>query len=476
MNESLGAGNTERNPAAEADQTMAVIDWAAAPERHAWSPPQGWLLTFQDRALERAYLQFEYERGHKVIVSGLGVGVLLMLSFLWLDPIIAPAHSLAAIQSMRLYIGIPSTVLAVLGAIFIRDVRYWLPWISVLLILVGGRDIPILLAKNSAAFEYLSPSIWNIVVAAFFLCGLPLRWGMGVAATLMIIFAGSASATGVDSVAILNHFAVDSVIIFVLAAFATYRYERAARMRFVAQALSQIEATQRIAAESERRRWLEVLAAFLRHELKNAITGVSTSVELAGRSWPTAAATRYLARADRSVSYMRRLLTQVADATSLEAALRLRNFERVDFGELVRNRIDDFQHDHPDRTFTVDADNDVAVNGDADSLIQMLDKLIDNALEHGEPSRPIQVQLRGGELNCQLVVSNEGDSLPLDVEQIFEPFLSRKRRRAGGNGLGLGLFVARTIATHHRGTLRAEPPAHQVEGARFVVELPRASA
>src|SRR5262249_19865466 len=150
--------------------------------------------------------------------------------------------------------------------------------------------------------------------------------------------------------------------------------------QFVAQALSHIEYAERLAAEEDRRRWLEVIAAFLRHELKNAMTGINTSIELADRARAGSLTGKDFERARRSIQYMRRLLMQVADATSLESALAQQEFEKVDLSSLIVDRVEDFRHDASARTFTTEVDPDIHVLGNADSLTQMLDKLVNNAL------------------------------------------------------------------------------------------------
>jgi signal transduction histidine kinase len=84
------------------------------------------------------------------------------------------------------------------------------------------------------------------------------------------------------------------------------------------------------------------------------------------------------------------------------------------------------------------------------------------------------VTLEAVSTSCRLTVSDVGDALPADHEAIFKPFVTHKRPETRHGNLGLGLFVARTIVGHHRGSLRVEPLPGAI-GARFIVELPLAS-
>jgi signal transduction histidine kinase len=224
--------------------------------------------------------------------------------------------------------------------------------------------------------------------------------------------------------------------------------------------------------EADRRRWLEVIAAFLRHELKNTMTAISSSIELADRAVSRVDTHKYLERGRRSVHYMQQLLTKAADATNLDAALARQEFEAVDLSDLILDRLEDFKIDTPDRAFTIGIEPGIVVFGHRDSLTQMFDKLVNNALEHGDPAFPIRIELKHDSAGYALTVSDVGDPLPENIKQLFEPFYTKKLARSGDANLGLGLFVARTIAMSHAGQIAAMPLDEAV-GARFIVQLPR---
>lgn len=456
---------------ADSNLCAAIIEWAASPNLPVRAPAQGPLLSFRNQKLERAYLQHEYKLNQKGIAVGTLIAMLLVIAFLWLDPLLAPAGGLQIIHATRIYVGIPCAVLLWLGAMLVKNAYLSIPWSASLLVAYGLMHSAELLAIGDTAFIYLSYGIWELVFGTFLLGALPLRWSAAAVLIDVVAFTLCALAVHVDAIQFINYFGVDVVIVFLFCSIAIYRYERASRRQFIAQATAQIQHAERLAAEADRRRWLEVIAAFLRHELKNAITGASTSIELADRADARLIATKFHDRARRSIHYMRRLLTQVADATSLESALKKQDFERLDLSNLVSGRVEDFRSEIQGRSFDTDVAHDIHVLGHADSLVQMLDKLINNAIEHGHPASPICVGLHSRNGAGTLVVSNQGDPLPADIDQIFEPFVSKKRTASAGGNLGLGLFVAREIAKHHGGSVRAIP-LPDANGARFTVELP----
>ncbi|MFW2388073.1 MAG: sensor histidine kinase, partial [Polyangiales bacterium] len=219
----------------------------------------------------------------------------------------------------------------------------------------------------------------------------------------------------------------------------------------------------------ERLTWLESLAQFLRHELKNQLVAMGTSIDLA-RSGDSLEANRiYLDRAQRSLNRMRGLVSSATEATSLEAALEVDEVERVDLSALVADRVLAFQETNPSKRLDLGLNPGLFVQGNEARIAQLLDKLLNNAAEHMKPGGEIRVTLRRADGHWfELCVENEGNELPADKERIFEAFVSSRR---GPENLGIGLFVARSIARNHGGTVVAEelPGA---AGARFVVRLP----
>ncbi len=434
-------------------------------------PAQSWLLGFRDSQIERAYLDAEHRRNQRYYATTLSIVTLLVASFIWTDPWLLPPDALPIFRMARIYALVPLSVCLPITATWITNPIVWTRLCAMLLILFGLVHAFLLLIAGIGVFEYLELGMLQVILGTFLLVGLPVRWSLVIAIIFGLTFGACILHVEITLGSFVN-FAADSVICSCIGLIAAYRYESASRRAFIAHVLSRKEYSERLIADADRRRWLEVIAAFLRHELKNSMTAISTSIEMADRAAAQSEASKYLDRGRRSVHYMDQLLTKVADATNLESALAQHEFEPIDVSQLIMDRIGDLRHDNPDRTFATDVEPGVHVLGHGDSLVQMLDKLINNALEHGDHARPIGIHVRNHSLYCSITVSDAGDSLPADTLHIFEPFVSKKATRAGAPNLGLGLFVARAIAISHGGTIRAEPLVEAV-GARFTVQLPR---
>jgi signal transduction histidine kinase len=221
----------------------------------------------------------------------------------------------------------------------------------------------------------------------------------------------------------------------------------------------------------ERMTWLESLARFLRHELKNQMVAMGTSLDLVEQTPPAAPPVRYLNRARRSLAQMNRLVQSATEATSLEAALAVESSGRLDLSGIVGEQVLLFRQANPGRAFRADIEPGLEIKGQDDRIAQLLDKLLENALEHGAQGSDINVALRRDGDSILLTVENHGDPLPPNKEALFDAFVTARKNGDGGHNLGLGLYVAKAIAQSHFGDIRA-CDIDGALGARFEVRFP----
>ena len=115
----------------------------------------------------------------------------------------------------------------------------------------------------------------------------------------------------------------------------------------------------------------------------------------------------------------------------------------------------------------------IAMDGDADRLLQVLLILLDNAFRHSPPGGPVEVTVaRVADRRARVEVLDQGPGVPVVLrDTIFEPFARMPSSRAAADaGSGLGLAIARRLVELHEGTLTVEDGAGG--GARFVMEVP----
>jgi signal transduction histidine kinase len=459
-------------PPGETRPNDAIAKWAADPSTTQSYPDHGWMLRFSDAALESNYRQRSFAEQHHAIQLNIGITILFLLLFLAIDPLLLHADLLKTFRLTRLGVLIPLSIAALLACHYITHAQRWVQVCMVSIVPFGLCWTGLLMLGGGEIIGYLSLALIQTIVGTFFLLGLPVRLSIPAAALYTGTFLVTAFVMDIPIGIGLTH-TLGCVTVAMVCAFGAFRSEKASRHQFVAQAMSDAQYFRSLAIQDDRNRWLEVFASFLRHELKNSMVGISSSIELAQRAvrQEQPQQREYLDRATQSLGFMRRLLGQVAEATSLETALSAQEREPLNLSELVSGRTQDLRIAAP--AWNVDAHiaPQLWVHGNPDALVQMLDKLIDNALEHGDSTHPLIIELQRDERDAVLTIADRGEPLDQDVESLFQPFLSNKRRTSESINLGLGLFVARTIATRHAGSVEAarldDPP-----GAVFRIRLP----
>jgi PAS domain S-box-containing protein len=142
----------------------------------------------------------------------------------------------------------------------------------------------------------------------------------------------------------------------------------------------------------------------------------------------------------------------------------------TDLRVVCRQLIDELEAIARDRQITFDCDIDGAGAWDEHRIVQAISNLTSNAVRHGTPGSPVRVRLTGDDQRVAVEVNNQG-TIPTEVlPRIFEPFRSGRHYASRGDGLGLGLFIARAIARAHGGGLEVQSADDQTT---FRLVLPR---
>lgn len=220
--------------------------------------------------------------------------------------------------------------------------------------------------------------------------------------------------------------------------------------------------------------YLETMASRLSHELRTPVAVVRSSLEnLQLDALPPGAQT-YLDRANAGLLRLTRILARMSEATRMEQALATTEVERFDLRAVVAECVGGYRLAHPLRRFEERLPPyPVWVRGAPDLAAQMLDKLVDNAVDFARGERPVVISLAFFEGGAELAVSNHGPLLPAALEgKLFESMVSGRASEGGEEPhLGLGLYVAQLIAGFHGGTLHAENLSDG-RGVRVLARLP----
>jgi len=236
-------------------------------------------------------------------------------------------------------------------------------------------------------------------------------------------------------------------------------------------------------ALSERMDAIESFAADVAHEIKNPLTSLRSAVETLDLVTDPAARERLLGILKNDVQRLDRLVTDISNASRLDAELSRDSPKSVDIERLVSDIVALYQATAKPGDVTVrlvrsGGMEPIMVMGREGPLGQVFRNLIDNARSFSPPGGEVVVALAHGGGRMLATVSDSGPGIPPEnLETIFERFYtSRPKGAAFGGNSGLGLSIARQIAEAHGGVLRAQNRIEdgKVTGAIFLFMLPEA--
>ncbi len=208
------------------------------------------------------------------------------------------------------------------------------------------------------------------------------------------------------------------------------------------------------------------------HEIRGPLSSIHLAVQTLQRhELAPPARDKMLGLVVREDRRLARFVEDILDVTRIRTGTLRYEDADVDLAEVVRDVAQTLaiEIERSRSTLTIDAPAAVVGRWDRFRLEQVVTNLIQNALKFGL-GKPIEVTARASEGEATLTVTDHGIGVPQDqCDAIFEPYKRAVSARHYG-GLGLGLFIVRTIVTRYGGSVRVEP--REGGGARFVVRLP----
>ncbi|MDX1553250.1 MAG: ATP-binding protein [Marinobacter sp.] len=218
--------------------------------------------------------------------------------------------------------------------------------------------------------------------------------------------------------------------------------------------------------------YLESFSRRLSHELKTPVAVVRSSLENLSHTTDPADQASYIERARSATDRLSQILQGMSEAARLEQSLDHAEKEIFDLADVMTQAALAYQELDPDHRIGYSGPpSGCSCLGSPELLVQLLDKLVDNARDFTPPQGRIEVRLRRRQGQLELSVFNEGSSLPDNLtSDIFSPFVSVRTGKQEGH-LGQGLLIVRLIAEHHGGEVTA---TNESDGVRFTVVVPAA--
>ncbi|HEX4077828.1 MAG TPA: stimulus-sensing domain-containing protein [Rhizomicrobium sp.] len=223
---------------------------------------------------------------------------------------------------------------------------------------------------------------------------------------------------------------------------------------------------------------IESFAADVAHELKNPLTSLRSAIEMLQRAGDDESRKRLMAIVASDIARIDRLITDISDASRLDAELSREQIRPVDLVHLLRVVVDVYQLAPLPRGVKLDLSlalpQHAFVLGQDERLGRIFRNLIDNAVSFSPKGGTVAISAESRDGRVRVSVEDEGPGVPPEnLETIFNRFYTERPQDHGfGRNSGLGLSIARQIAEGLGGRIWAENRLGR-SGARFLVELPR---
>jgi signal transduction histidine kinase len=219
----------------------------------------------------------------------------------------------------------------------------------------------------------------------------------------------------------------------------------------------------------------ERVLGIVSHDLRTPLAAINTGASVLSRSGLPPRQARVATLMHSSARRMEKIIRDLLDYTRARAGGGIPlSLCAADAGEVCARVIEEAALHHPAVTVELHRDADVSGEWDVDRLEQVVGNLVANATHHARPGTPVRVRALDDGDWVRVEVENDGPPVPPESSRsIFDPFQTASAGAAGmpHRGIGLGLFIVRSIVEAHGGTVTVRSaPARPVT---FSVRLPR---
>jgi two-component system sensor histidine kinase ChvG len=229
---------------------------------------------------------------------------------------------------------------------------------------------------------------------------------------------------------------------------------------------------------------IESFAADVAHELKNPLTSLRSAVETLPRVKSEESRQRLLAVIVHDVKRLDRLISDISDASRLDAELQRHEAAQVNIAKIAEALVavaNEVRHDNVSVAMTLEGGGPdrFLINGYDSRLGQVISNLLDNARSFSPPGGNVRLMVRRLRKDIEITVDDDGPGVNPDaMEKIFERFYTDRPEQGFGQNSGLGLSISKQIVEAHGGSIRVQNRIAEndtrILGARFVVRLPAA--
>jgi two-component system sensor histidine kinase ChvG len=225
----------------------------------------------------------------------------------------------------------------------------------------------------------------------------------------------------------------------------------------------------------------DAFAADVTHELKNPLASLRSAADALQRVSDDGQRAQLMAIIQDDVRRIDRLITDIAEASRLDAELSRARFHAIDLGRVIETMLREREMRGPSPrgvqvAFARPRVDTAVVRGDEFRLARIVENLLDNAISFSPDNGLVQITATRSGPEVIVRVEDQGPGVPPELrESIFRRFTS-VRSDENPSHSGLGLAIARAISDGHGGTLEVETQEERPHGAAFILRLPAVGA
>jgi two-component system sensor histidine kinase ChvG len=225
-----------------------------------------------------------------------------------------------------------------------------------------------------------------------------------------------------------------------------------------------------LARLNEHAQYLRTLGGKLSHELRTPLTIVRSSLDNLESEGLRDDQRRYITRAREGTQRLQSILSALGAAARVEESIKQSERVNFDLRELLISAVAAYRDGFPGTHFVLQTPQDPCfARGAPDLMVQLLDKLIENAVDFCPKEGTVTVRLEHVQANYCLQVANDGPLIPEALMgRLFESLFEQRQGGDDKPHFGLGLYIVRLIAEFHGGTAVA---ANRDDGSGVVFNI-----
>jgi signal transduction histidine kinase len=305
--------------------------------------------------------------------------------------------------------------------------------------------------SNVLTLVYTFPAIVMATIYSFFFVGLFFRYAIVAGVLTNAVY--SLAIWTADIPLAMSIAAVTSMAtILLMLAMAAYLKELNSRQLFISETREREAIARQSQNDHRYLAWLRQLAEFLRHEVRQPVAQINSSIEIIQLTHIDEERLQpYIASASLGAQHVWNLVERASRATDAEAFVRQAQPQWTDLAPLLAGHVEAFRQTNSGIDFRLQSPSTARVYIDPTLIKEAVGNLLSNAASFAQEDSAVQIALDVEGARAAIKVSNRGPPIEENAETLFGPFAST-RSGPSSEHQGLGLYLVRLIAEQHGGT------------------------